>query len=430
MQQQLSLADAIVSIINTYGVDILKDGNRFCAILGDIAPTLDKERKIIRRAKDEDVLPLIWEAYSVDATKRASILSKIEYRLKSEAGFSEEWYQTLKVAFSEAFSWGVPSVTQVPAVSTRKVPASKKKYLAKNTAKTNMLSHFPDEIHIPEDFTAIGWSAFEGWHSRVENIIIPDTITEIQDFAFCDIKVSGFVSIPNSVTSMGRHPFTLEKNAYIKCSRGSYAYQYCIENQLPNSVDEEYAAAVNSMVFSDTIASALIDGLRDLVILQGTTSIEEGAFRNRDDFEFVVADDDLKFIEKGAFSNCKLLQGVALGQGVQRIASEAFLHCVNLKMVYIDVESDFFVDSDARLSNDIARLTISDTAFMGCEKLKYIVSVWYCEALHKFCKANRITYVYDDVLLDKHSSNVLPEDLEHIERYLCHRHAKYHIAKL
>lgn len=105
MQQYITMGSALSNLFSTYGIDILKDGNRLCAILGDTAPGLEKECKIIRRAKDEGVFPLLWEAFSGDAAKKASILSQIEYRLKSEGGFSDDWCQALITSFSKAFGW-------------------------------------------------------------------------------------------------------------------------------------------------------------------------------------------------------------------------------------------------------------------------------------------------------------------------------------
>lgn len=105
MKQCTSLADAITAVISAYGAEILKDGNCFCAIMGDIAPALGKEQKIVRRAKDEGVFSLIYEAYSSDAIKRTNLLAKIEYVLKTEAGFSEDWCHIMISSFSKAFSW-------------------------------------------------------------------------------------------------------------------------------------------------------------------------------------------------------------------------------------------------------------------------------------------------------------------------------------
>lgn len=217
-----TLADAISAITATYGVDILKDGNRFCAILGDTAPGLEKERKILRRAKDEDIFCLLLDAYQADTSKRTSIISKIEYTLKSEAGFSDEWYQILMTGFSEAFSWTLPVIkttTTAPAATVPTAPVSKKKYFTKNIAR-NTFSTSPKQILLPEKYNAVGEHAFDyiSLSVHVDSITIPNGYIEIQRYAFHPLKIDHFISIPDSVTEIADNAFTLEKYAYVLCS--------------------------------------------------------------------------------------------------------------------------------------------------------------------------------------------------------------------
>lgn len=436
MQQQLSLADAIVSITNTYGVDILKDGNRFCAILGDIAPTLDKERKIIRRAKDEDVLPLIWDAYSVDATKRTDILSRIEYLLKSEAGFSEEWCNILINGFSEAFAWSMPITIATPAPAVITTPSEKKKYFTKNIAR-NTFSASPKQIVLPEKYNVVGEHAFDYiWQSvHVDNITIPNGYIEIQRYAFHPLKVDQFISIPDSVVEIDDNAFTLEKYAYVLCSPSSYAYTFCKSHYLANSVDgiperpEHIRLGKESSIQIHTEASVdeyLDTKYQELIIPAGTTSVEKSAFRNRSDIELVFADNSLKYIKKGAFANCKSLQCVYLGYGVQSIASDAFANCSNLKIVYINLKGDWFKQFDRILDRESEEISIADTAFSGCTQLKYIVSVGYSQALDKICRSLQLTYIYDDISLHKKSSCTIPKELELLNLHVLHRVEQLH----
>ena len=175
MTKCTTLASAISSVTATYGVDILKDGNRFCAILGDTAPGLEKERKILRRANDEGIFCLLLDAYQADTSKRTSIISKIEYTLKSEAGFSDEWYQVLMTGFSEAFSWTLPVIkttTTAPAATVPTAPVTKKKYFTKNIAR-NTFSTSPKQIVLPEKYNAVGEHAFDyiGLSVHVDSVL-------------------------------------------------------------------------------------------------------------------------------------------------------------------------------------------------------------------------------------------------------------------
>lgn len=434
MTKCTTLANAISSVTATYGVDILKDGNRFCSILGDIAPGLEKERKILRRAKDEDVFCLLLDAYHADTSKRASIISKIEYTLKSEAGFSDEWYLALMTGFSEAFSWTLPvtkTATVTPTATAPTAPATKKKYFTKNIAR-NSFSTSPKQILLPEKYNAVGEHAFDyiGLSVHVDSITIPNGYVEIQRYAFHPLKIDQFISIPDSVIEIADNAFTLEKYAYVLCSPNSYAYQYCTKNYLANSVDGIPQKPVFSRLDKDD--SAQIDTVsstdellntkyQEVIIPPGTTSVEKGAFRNRNDIELVFSDNKLQFIKKGAFANCTSLQCVYLGTGVRNIASEAFANCSNLRIVFIDRMGDWSSQFDAILDRSPETISISDSAFHGCAQLRYIVSPSYSTELDNICKSLNVNYVYDDISLGKKSAVTLPNDLRHLYGHVVHR---------
>ena len=60
------------------------------------------------------------------------------------------------------------------------------------------------EVVVPTDrvFTILSDKIFRG-HSEITSIQIPDTVTEIGDYAFADCETLLDVSIPDSVTSIG-----------------------------------------------------------------------------------------------------------------------------------------------------------------------------------------------------------------------------------
>lgn len=432
MQQYITMGSTLSNLFSTYGIDILKDGNRLCAIFGDIAPSLEKERKIIHRAMDEGVLELIFDAQSADSAKRSSIISKIEYTLKSESGFSDEWYQILMTGFSEAFAWTLPApktTTVAPVTSIPTTPATKKKYFTKNIAR-NTFSTSPKQIVLPEKYNAVGEHAFDyiGLPVHVDSVTIPNGYIEIQRYAFHPLKIDHFISIPDSVVEIADNAFTLEKYAYVLCSPNSYAYQYCSKHCLSNSVDgipekpehirmtKDDASSVDSSTSTDEFLAA---GLRDLIIPKGTTSVEKGAFRNRSDFDILLSDDNLKYIKKGAFAGCKSLRCAALGRGIQGIASDAFFGCTSLEILFVDA-SDFHNSICSTLGDDEWFLNISDEAFRGCTKFKYVVSNDYCKQLEDFCRTSHLTYIYDE-LGGKTSRHRLPDDLNRIMLYACIR---------
>ena len=418
MDNDKQFSSMIQSITNSYGVEILNDGKRFCAIFSDIAPNMKKECKIMHRVKEEGIFPLLFEAYFAEKSKRTSIISKIEYILKTEAGFSDEWYQCLINGFAEAFSW-TTNVENAYADTTERISILKKKYFTKNAAR-NFFSSSSNQIVLPENYNVVGKRAFEyfEWPVHVDSILIPNGYIEIQSYAFDRLIIDHYISIPDSVIEIDYNAFELGKTAYVICSPNSYAYRYCSEHYINNSVDGipekkeqihlnmDEAKNVDSYISNDKLLDV---EYRKLFIPKGTTSVGKGAFRNRTDFNIVLSDDDLKYIKKGAFSGCKSLRCVILGHSIQSIASEAFEGCSNLEIIFIDA-SDFQNEIRKTLGDDEIYLTISDNAFQNCSNLKYIVSHDFSKQLDNYCKTFQLLYLYYDNE-EKNDWDKLPVDL-------------------
>ena len=71
----------------------------------------------------------------------------------------------------------------------------------------------------------------------VDEIIVPDGVCVISSSAFDNAKIRKRIVIPNSVTRIGSYSFDLLQGAYVECEEKSYAYLYCKENGIRNSVD-------------------------------------------------------------------------------------------------------------------------------------------------------------------------------------------------
>ena len=111
-----------------------------------------------------------------------------------------------------------------------------------------------ESVDIPNSVTRIGQSAFLGC-AKLENIVIPNSVTYIGHFAFAGCAKLENIVIPNSVTYIG-------SKAFAGCAK--------LENiVIPNSVTH-----IESKAFEGCIA------LRSLVIPASVTSIGAGVFSN------------------------------------------------------------------------------------------------------------------------------------------------------
>jgi hypothetical protein len=86
-------------------------------------------------------------------------------------------------------------------------------------------------ISIPDSITNIDEYAFLGCES-ITNITIPNSVTKIGDGAFAYCKSLTSIVLPDSLVSIGEQVFEGCPSLTIQCNAGSYAEQYCKENNL------------------------------------------------------------------------------------------------------------------------------------------------------------------------------------------------------
>ena len=123
-------------------------------------------------------------------------------------------------------------------------------------------------------------------NTLVKEIVIPDTVTEIKDYAFCSFEGITSVTIPDSVTSIG-------EGAFSSCTS-------LISVTIPDSV-----TSIGSSVFS------------------GCTSLTS-----------VTIPDSVTSIGYYAFYNCTSLASVTIGDSMTNIGDYAFYNCTSLARVY------------------------------------------------------------------------------------------------
>ena len=155
-------------------------------------------------------------------------------------------------------------------------------------------------VTIPDGVTSIGDGAFEGC-SGLTSVTIPDGVTSIGSSAFSDCRSLTSVTIPSSVTSIGNGAF---------CGSGLTSIT------IPSSVTliDDYAFSCCSGLTSVTIPSSVTSigysafegciGLTSVTILSGVTSIGSYAFCSCSGLTSVTIPSSVTSIGERAFSGC------------------------------------------------------------------------------------------------------------------------------
>tara|TARA_Y100000114_G_scaffold4184_1_gene3505 strand:+ start:1165 stop:2247 length:1083 start_codon:yes stop_codon:yes gene_type:complete len=140
-------------------------------------------------------------------------------------------------------------------------------------------------FRIPKGVTRIATAAFD--NKPIKSIVLPNTLSEIGEYAFVRAKKLKSISIPDSVKFIGMSAFT-------DCA-----------------------------------------GLESVKLPTGLKRIEESTFSGCTSLKTVQLPDDLEEISEYAFEDCSSLEDIKLPAGLKRISSYTFSGCTSLKSIQL-----------------------------------------------------------------------------------------------
>ena len=185
--------------------------------------------------------------------------------------------------------------------------------------------------------TGIGKSVFRN-NIRLRKVVLPDSITLIEDFAFAKCSNLTSINLPKKLETIGYSAFqncdaltavTIPK-ALKECTDASY-------------VDQKGA-------FSNC------DGLKTVLFEEGSTEVACNLFYNCTGLEEIELPNTIETIEQYAFANCTNLKKAVLPDSVTGMGTYVFAGCSNLEEVKLPK----------------TRYYIMAGTFQGCTKLKTI----------------------------------------------------------
>ena len=214
---------------------------------------------------------------------------------------------------------------------------------------------------IPSYTEHIGCCAFQG--VALESVALPEGVTSIEDYAFAHNDRLKEITLPQSLTSIGKAVFfwcaALESIALPDgvTSVGDKAFSSCISlKELALGAEllnagyglTEFCVALEKITVSENnesfsgegncltrkADSTVIAGCASSKIPAGTEQIGEYAFCGQTQLGAIDFPDGLKKIGHYAFS-CTGLKELKLPRGLQRIGVSAFANCIELEHVQI-----------------------------------------------------------------------------------------------
>ena len=183
--------------------------------------------------------------------------------------------------------------------------------LGDGTAEITAYYENATEVEIPSIVdgyvvTSIGDQSFI--FSDVKSVTIPDTVTKIDDYAFCQCNSLTSVKLPESLTYLGEYAF---------------AYTDINAITLPDGIKW-----IQTATFSNC------NMLTSITIPDTVEIIFSNAFFNCESLNSVTLSENLDSIDSYAFRGCKSLESIIVPYGVRHILNGAFDGCADSFTVY------------------------------------------------------------------------------------------------
>ena len=145
--------------------------------------------------------------------------------------------------------------------------------------------------------------------NKLSDIIIPETVSRISDYAFYNCSSLTSITIPNSIKSIGNHAF--------------YECASLKDISIPNSV-----TTLGQSVFENCIS------LKSAYVGNGITSLDNSTFISCSSLESVTLGGRIVHIGESVFSGCTALNEITLPASVKSIGENAFAGCTKLYDIY------------------------------------------------------------------------------------------------
>ena len=183
---------------------------------------------------------------------------------------------------------------------------------------------------VGDGLESIAQEAFKGT-SSLQVPSFPQTLKIIRNDAFSNSALSGSVTIPDNVTSIGTSAFFNTKMVSLTIenavtSIGKSAFSSC--TSLTSVIIGNAVTSIGNSAF------AACSNLKSVIIGNAVTSIGSSAFNNCPGLTSVTLGNSVATIGNSAFAHCTSLPSITLPKSVKSVEAGAFASCSKLTTVY------------------------------------------------------------------------------------------------
>ncbi|MBR1788102.1 MAG: leucine-rich repeat domain-containing protein [Bacteroidaceae bacterium] len=155
---------------------------------------------------------------------------------------------------------------------------------------------------------------------EVKDLVIPEGVSSINDYAFCHCSGLTSIDIPGSVIFIG-------DSVFWDCSD--------LESIAVSPENAVYDSRNNCNAIIETASNTLLVGCKNTNIQSSVRAITAGAFYGCSNLKSISIPDNITAIGDYAFYDCKVLNSVTIGSNVTSIGDYAFYGCGNLTSLRI-----------------------------------------------------------------------------------------------
>ena len=403
-REKEDIRNIIKNIVEQYGVDVLYNTNRTNALLMDLAPRMEKERKLIVMAMKEGIVPQLMKITNETKEYQQIIINRCINQLVESI-----WITKTAARYAVMVLAGAAGITivenydDIAGNETDKCKTQTEESISsdKILTKEDEITSQDAVVYALKNCHTIGYKALAA-NKDIQQLILPKNITTIYPKAFLNCIHLKKMILPQDIKNIGECAFEgcsqlekieIEEGKNFKVINGILIDKVHKKTlRAENDSRKEEIEIVNGIV---TIGKKTFDRtpVKCIKIPRTTESIEENAFYRTENLERIEVDsgnlyfssrngvlfnktssvlvkypqgkknigyyleDRVEAIGVRAFSCVWNIQSITFNSSLKTIGNRAFEYCTNVENIMLPGNLE----------------VIGERAFQYCEKLRSIM---------------------------------------------------------